>query len=231
MQLHDETPTDDDGLPVHPEDGYHICGRGRNRPEFYDARYPFCLNPAGFKTDRATEPGAACKYHGGASSGAPEGHGNSVKHNLNSNISLLYDRLDDTLQAEVDAMEQDWLDQLAEIKGRENITHGEETRIFRIAVETIKEFLAENYMVERSLEDGTGNPLINTEVVGSGEQGAVTDDVPSRIGNRIDKISRRNRQWLKEHGLLDASPDDRQATTEDEIKSAMLDDLRSAHGE
>lgn len=82
---HDDAPTDDEGRPIHPEKGYPICAspktdatadNGRKRED-----YPFCLQRAGWGTDRKT---GACSKHGGAG-GAPTGWQNgNAKHLLYS---------------------------------------------------------------------------------------------------------------------------------------------------
>lgn len=85
--VHDDAPTNDDGVPIHPEKGYPICGyektdavdkNGRKRDDI-----PYCLLHAGHGTDRST---GHCKYHFGGSPGAPEGWRNgNARHLLYSN--------------------------------------------------------------------------------------------------------------------------------------------------
>lgn len=72
--IHPDAPTDEDGNPVHPEQGYYICGRtksenttptehGRERDDV-----EYCMLRAGHGTSdpsRLGEPGAACSHHGG----------------------------------------------------------------------------------------------------------------------------------------------------------------------
>lgn len=86
--IHPEAPIDDDGVPYHPERGYPICGyektdavdttKGGKREDI-----PYCLQAAGWGTDRDT---GHCKFHYGASPGAPEGWRNgNARHLLFSN--------------------------------------------------------------------------------------------------------------------------------------------------
>lgn len=85
--VHDDAPTNDDGVPIHPEKGYPICGyektdavdkHGGKREDI-----PYCLQAAGWGTDRST---GHCRAHHGASTGAPEGWRNgSARHLLYSN--------------------------------------------------------------------------------------------------------------------------------------------------
>lgn len=79
---HDDAPTNDDGVPIHPEDGHPICGyektdavdkNGRKREDV-----PYCLLAAGWGTDRST---GHCSKHGGAG-GAPEGWKNGNARHL-----------------------------------------------------------------------------------------------------------------------------------------------------
>lgn len=83
--VHDDAPTNDDGVPIHPEKGYPICGSPKTDAKANNGRkredYPFCLQAAGWGTDRST---GACKSHGGAG-GAPSGWQNgNAKHLLYS---------------------------------------------------------------------------------------------------------------------------------------------------
>lgn len=82
-RIHPEAPTDDAGHPVHPEQGYSVCGRqkrggstsknGRDRDDV-----PYCLAAAGWGREEAGEPGDACKHHGAP--GGPEGNTKNLKH-------------------------------------------------------------------------------------------------------------------------------------------------------
>lgn len=80
--IHDDAPTNDDGVPVHPEKGYPICAypktdatanNGRKREDI-----PYCTLRAGWGTDRDT---GICSKHGGAG-GAPEGWKNGNARHL-----------------------------------------------------------------------------------------------------------------------------------------------------
>lgn len=79
----DDVPRDDEGRPVHPEQGYPVCGykktdavdkNGRKREDF-DA----CLLAAGWGSDRST---GACRKHHGASPGGPTGWQNGNARHL-----------------------------------------------------------------------------------------------------------------------------------------------------
>lgn len=80
--VHDDAPTNDDGVPIHPEKGYPICGypktdavdkNGRKRTDI-----PYCTLQAGWGTDRST---GICSKHGGAG-GAPTGWRNGAARHL-----------------------------------------------------------------------------------------------------------------------------------------------------
>jgi hypothetical protein len=79
---HDEAPTDDQGRPIHPEKGYPICAYQKTDAEDNNGRkredFPFCLQSAGWGTDRST---GHCKNHGGAG-GAPKGWANGNARHL-----------------------------------------------------------------------------------------------------------------------------------------------------
>jgi len=79
---HDDAPTDDEGRPIHPEKGYPICASPKTDAQANNGRkredYPFCLQRAGWGTDRST---GACSKHGGAG-GAPSGWRNGNARHL-----------------------------------------------------------------------------------------------------------------------------------------------------
>lgn len=94
-RIHPDAPTDSDGNPVHPDEGYPICGRtksdkttetdhGRERDDV-----PFCTLRAGWGTDY-DDPGVACDHHGGSSPRGKENanyeHGGYSEH-LQSDLS------------------------------------------------------------------------------------------------------------------------------------------------
>lgn len=97
--VHDDAPTDSDGRPIHPEKGYQICGyektdatdkNGNKREDI-----PYCLQSAGWGTDRST---GHCKAHGGAG-GAPEGWKNGNARHL-----LFSKRMNDDDREEFEAL-------------------------------------------------------------------------------------------------------------------------------
>ena len=80
-RIHPDAPTDEDGQPVHPEEGYPICGRaksdrttptehGRERDDV-----PYCTLRAGWGVEESSS--GACDHHGG-NAGAPEGEDNGA---------------------------------------------------------------------------------------------------------------------------------------------------------
>lgn len=108
-RIHPAAPTDDDGNPVHPEQGYHICGRGKSENttptdhgrERDDVDY--CMLRAGHGTEnpkRTGEPGAACTHHGGDS---PVGEDNPAFD------SGAYSEFTDLLESDLSDREQDAL--------------------------------------------------------------------------------------------------------------------------
>lgn len=80
--IHDDAPTDEDGIPRHPDEGktYAICAQAKTDAEDEAKRddVPYCLQTAGWGTDRST---GACKNHGGAG-GAPDGWANGNARHL-----------------------------------------------------------------------------------------------------------------------------------------------------
>lgn len=89
--IHDDAPTDDDGVPRHPEKGYPICGQPKTdavdtTKDGKREDIPYCLQAAGWGTERST---GACKAHGGAG-GAPSGWANGNARHL-----MYSDRMND----------------------------------------------------------------------------------------------------------------------------------------
>jgi hypothetical protein len=81
--VHPAAPTDDDDRPVHPEQGYTVCGYektdatdklGKKRHDI-----PYCLLSAGWGTDRET---GHCSKHNGHGPGAKEGWANQNARHL-----------------------------------------------------------------------------------------------------------------------------------------------------
>lgn len=138
--VHDDAPTDDDGVPYHPEKGYPICGYEKtdavdtvNNAKRHDI--PYCLQAAGWGTDRTT---GHCRNHHGASPGAPEGWRNgNAKHLLYSQRMSDDDR--EIFDALVQNPDGDGLMPLsAAIDMLKNAIAWEQTRLIR-AIEAIED--------------------------------------------------------------------------------------------
>ena len=80
--VHDDAPTNDDGVPIHPEKGNPICGYEKTDAKDKNGRkredVPYCLLAAGWGTDRKT---GHCSNHNGAG-GAPTGWENGNARHL-----------------------------------------------------------------------------------------------------------------------------------------------------
>jgi len=106
--VHEDAPTDDEGRPIHPEKGYPICGMPKTDAKSNNDRkredVAFCLQTAGWGTDRDT---GACKNHGGAG-GAPEGWANgNARHLLYSERMNEDDR--ETFRRLIDVGDDDYI--------------------------------------------------------------------------------------------------------------------------
>ncbi len=186
-----------------------------------------CSLSAGWGTDHNGE--GRCKFHGGATSGgaregagAPKGNDNAATHRLNSNPSLLYENLEESRQDIVDELRDSIVDQLAERwGGLESVpaTHVRQAR--RIAMNMLKvTVLAEEWQAKQAEE--SGNPLMERETRTS-EQGHEFDvDVPSKVESIAGDLSRENRMWLKDMGIL-GSPEEQQADAASEVAAAWED--------
>jgi hypothetical protein len=100
--VHPDAPTNDDGVPIHPENGYPICGREKtdatdvNGNKRWD--YAFCLQAAGWGTDRTT---GHCRKHNGHGVGGLEGW-----QNQNARHLLYSERMNDDDAEVFDAVVQ-----------------------------------------------------------------------------------------------------------------------------
>lgn len=161
----------------------------------------------------------------------PEGNQNARTHGLYSDVELLYEDLSEPQQEHVDALIEAFEDRLAD-RGAD-VGYDTRTRLFRIAVSHMKETLADNYLVRRSHEDDTDNPLVAREIVGSSDSGPIFDEVPTSMSKELSRISRDNRQWMKEMGLLPQSPDDVDAhhgISPEKVKEAFFNNTVWANG-
>lgn len=179
-----------------------------------------CSLSKGWGTDHKGE--GRCKFHGGLSTGAPKGNDNAATHRLNSNPSLLYENLDESRQDIVDELRDSIVEQLADRwGGLEAVpaTHIRQAR--RIAMNLLKvTVLSEEWQAKQAEE--SGNPLMERETRTSDEGHEFEVDIPSKVESIAGDLSRENRMWLKDMGIL-GSPEEQQADAASEVAAAWED--------
>jgi len=213
-QYHPAAPTDDEGYPVHPERGHHICGRGKNdTSESENGRdrneYPFCLLAAGQGTDKST-PGAACSHHGGASSGAPPHNDNAARHEMYAERNAYYQRRDEREQALIDAIYDDYREEYERRHGREPLA-GDDLKLFGIAVGLHKtELRADDWPDARPDGLDSGHELVDRSEKRTAQGDAYYEYRPAAVLRGKKSVSQDVRMWLKDLGLFN-DPDSAQA--------------------
>lgn len=161
-----------------------------------------------------------CKYHGGASTGAPKGNQNGQKHGLYSQRSLYYEDLPAEEKAWVDSLVQSMLEDAPFTE--DNFQKFQMLR--NVAIDMHKLRQANDYTSQKGLvqenivRDEEGNPMMDE----NGELLTETDENP--INLTYDRLNRTMTKQLKELGLLD-DPESQKAQAGHSI-SEQLSELR-----
>lgn len=158
-----------------------------------------CGLVAGWGTDTDSGP---CKFHGGAGGaggdkGAPEGNQNARRHGLHATPEYLLDDLEDTHLDTYYALHE-------ALCTRYEHRHGgapdfaATKRLSRVAVEIVKEDLADEYLREQAHTD---NPLVEEQEQMT-EAGPWTTEEANKILPVLAQLKRETRLTLKDMGLL-----------------------------
>lgn len=186
-------------------DDYERCGRtGRQSGEPCDL-------PAGWGTDHVGE--GACKHHGGASSGAPEGNGNAITHGAQSDPHNLREHLDGEDEAWIDALTEAYL---AESAYDEDDPQAE--RIEMTVVMAWQERSGRAQLIKEGLE--------RRKIVSAAEGGLVKDDAEHHLNDVVASLNSDIRMNLKDLGLLE-DPQSQTADALGDLKEGWAGDLRS----
>ncbi|WP_394739618.1 hypothetical protein [Natronococcus roseus] len=93
------------------EPGEDCNGKKIDRTDEGDVLFNgYCNNPAGFSTDHVGE--GRCKFHGGYSSGPPEGSRNAATHGLSSDPETYFESQSPERQAEIERTTEAILERL-----------------------------------------------------------------------------------------------------------------------
>lgn len=190
-----------------------------------------CGHPEGWGVEGETE--GPCKFHGGASDGAPEGNqnaagnsggspppgnGNAEKHTLHANRGLFYERLDETKQTVVDELEAALINRYQEYHGRDP-DKADVRDMFEIAIGYVQRDYAREYMVEQAAD--SGNPMLeHVEMCQDGTE--IEFDKPNDILDKIGDNRREDRLGRRDKGL-EKDPETQQADSLDDLSSIILE--------
>jgi hypothetical protein len=191
-----------------------ICGRENREGE------PCKLTPGHGVEGADSGP---CKFHGGASDGAPEDNTNAVTHGAYAEHNSYYQNvLDDALRQFVDDVFEDYLERYRELHGGPAL--GIESELFRIAVTHAKDIGLDRWADEKPEGLESGHPLVDeeTEIVPIGDGATETQRRyrESVVLAAQKKLSSDRRMWLKDLGLLE-DPDSEQAAAQADVADAL----------
>lgn len=165
----------------------------------------------------AVEGKDVCYHHGGASTGAPEGHTNSVSHGAYTDQSKLYSKVFSDRECDLaDRIFQDYYETYQEKHGYEP-PEGHRVRLFRIAVNAVTEMRVENWYSDKPEELETGTPHVNKEKHISEDGRVYYRYKKSPAIPAIKHLEGYNRKWLKQMDLL-PSPESQKADAMSELQ-------------
>ncbi|WP_199268508.1 hypothetical protein [Halomarina oriensis] len=151
----------------------------------------------------------------GNSGGAPpEGNTNAVSHGLYADVNAFYTDIATDEQRElIDDTFADYRERYEARHG--DLPYGHRAKLFQVAVNIAKEIHGEAWAAEKPSSLDSGHPLVDRE-----ERKKEVADMPVEeiryketvVLSATQKLSRDTRQWLKDFGLLDTSPESQQAS-------------------
>lgn len=160
-----------------------------------------CGHPQGWGTDTTTGP---CKFHGGEA-GAPEKNQNAATHHLHSTPEYLLEDVSDRHRDTYYALHEALCTRYERRHGIEP-DYAARKRLSRVAVEMVKEDLADEYLRQQAHE---GNPLIEEQEELT-EAGPWQSEEVNKVLPILTQLKRETRLTLKDMGLL-KDPDTQQA--------------------
>lgn len=197
-------------------------------------------NPARFPEDYdgdRGEPGeiinGRCKFHGGHPKiGAPKNNDYPVTHGMLAKPSTLYTNMDPAHKRMVDRWRDDIVSDIRERGASDEPVSYLEAHAWRVAMNIYRvTVLVEEWewkvSEEGSLDNpASGNPLVQYSYEDETEFGLKYNAAANIVHSVASNLSRENRMWLKDMGLLDNSPDAEAAKA-----TGSLVDILSGDGE
>ena len=167
-----------------------------------------CGHPAGWGTDNDSGP---CKFHGGASTGAPKNNGNASKHNLTADKRSWFERQPEDVQEDVIELWETWLERANDPEGAKSILWDAAVNEFILG--DADEYLAEEGFI---VEQPTG------EVDRNGEP--ITKEVEHPALLPRSRMQKDTLRILKDTGVL-SSAEDRKADAAMDLADIWEQDL------
>lgn len=159
-----------------------------------------CGHPTGWGTESDDGP---CKFHGGASSGAPDTNQNARRHGLHSVPEYLADHLDQQHEDSLIATHEGLCTRYERLHGHEP-DFAAKKRLRRISIAIIKQDLADEWLATEATD--SGHLLMEQRETEAG----ATYEVPNAVLEPMTALKRETRLSLKDMGLL-KDPDSEQA--------------------
>lgn len=166
--------------------------------------------------------GDRCRMHGGKGSGAPDKNQNARSHGLHSTPEYLLEDLDDSHLDTYHATFEALCTRYQEIHGSDP-DFAAKKRLSRVAVEMVKEDLADEYLKQNASE----HILVEDETIGYSE-----DDTPQEVTQankllpELTALKRETRLALKDMGLLN-DPESQKADEMGQVRQLWAEDIRN----
>jgi len=192
-----------------------------------------CGLAAGWGTDNDSGP---CKFHGGAGpeggdvgdpGGAPEGNDNGATHELYSQSNTYYQRRDESAQAMIDAIYEDYHQRFLKRHGEP--ATGDDAMLFKVAISVHKLLKADEWEAIRPETLDSGHPLVDRSEKRTTQGDTYYEYKRSAVMQAEKQLEGFIRRWLKDNDLL--APEDDGADIEVELTGAMWEDLTGYYDE
>jgi len=142
-----------------------------------------------------------CRMHGGTNDGAPERNQNATRHGLQATPEYLVEHLDEHHKDQLVATFESLCTRYESVHARDP-DFAAQKRLRRIAIEIVKEDLADEWLAQQAAE--SGHLLMEHREVVDDETGDVVReyDVPNSVLEPLTALKRETRLTLKDMGLL-----------------------------
>lgn len=166
-----------------------------------------------------------CHHHKGMASTPPEGNQNAQKHGLYSVPEYLKEHFTEEQENRYTAYFEALCTRYERRLGEEPDAFAKD-RLSRVAIECVKERIADEWLSEQA--DETGNLLIESFVIGQDDNGRpISVEQENQILKELTALKRETRLTLKDMGLLH-DPESEKANAQQEqaelVRQALKED-------